>query len=520
VLRQLDAIRAFMSGMGFLIFVATVAVLFSRIDVDSAELAYALPVPFLAAVAAFPMIGPACLIFIEALGTARILATYHPMATLRQDSSETSTNIDLLLLRYFLATASNRLSLRRMIRRIYLFINAIYKVFGASEKLSAGPNLVRVPPASMNLLEKLGVATAFTVVDDALICEPQAVPQQLLIPSENGLKLLDICPTYEDESDDEGDDSDTFFTSRREGLDFQDSDSESDGQLEHHHHVPSRKKRIRLLRKAHRDTIDGISLDTSDNVEGVDHEVQFEDPLWWQHLPSLKCIGLACLLNEQKNKAMEDAKPSPPQQSHSATRKSELQACKKSLVRHICNERRSMQLRSLAQCIGFSATENSHGLIGDISSFEEKQRLHVISSSRVRDRLEIDSHERDSEESRWWGLMRPDSTSVIVKDKRSGSYQLLTVGDPRIVTRMCNEAWQGENSTILPLSAHDRAMILDTSNGWRLGDLDVEAFSYTPIPHTFESRCLDSLGTSKVRNQSMIGVLTSKSHPVFSALSS
>lgn len=502
VLRQLEAIRAFMSGMGLLIFTATSAILFSRIDLDSAEFTLSLPVPFLAAVAAFPMIGPACLIFIEALGTARILATYHPVATLRQDSSETSTNIDLLLLRYFLATASNRLSLRRMVRRVYTLLNAMYRTLGASEKLSAGPNLVRVPPASLNILEKLGVATAFTVVDDALICEPQAVPQQLLIPSENGLKLLDICPTYEDESDDDGD-SDTFFTtSRRECQDFQDSDSESEGELEHHHHVPSRKKRRRLLRKAHRDTVEAVGSDENENDEAVDHEVQFEDPLWWQHLPSLKCIGLTCLLVEQKNKRREDTTPPTRRGSHNGIARKplpELQECKMSLVRHICNERRSMQLRSLAQCIGFSTTENSQGLHGDISSFEEKHRLHVISSARVRDRLEIDSHERDSEESRWWGLLRPDSTSVIVQDKRSGSYQLLTVGDPRVVTRMCNEAWQGENSTILPLSAHDRAMILDTSNGWRLGDLDVEAFSYAPIPNTFESRCLNSRGTSKVR---------------------
>lgn len=488
-----------MSGMGLVIFAATAIILFSRIDLDSANLTLALPVPFLAAVATFPMIGPACLIFIEALGTARILAAYHPVATLRQDSSGTSTNIDLLLLRYFLATVSNRLSLLRMVRRVYLLVNTIYKTCGASEKLSAGPNLVRVPPASMNLLEKLGVATAFTVVDDALICEPQAVPQQLLIPSEKGLKLLDICPTYEDESDsdDEGD-VDTFTLSRREGGDFQDSDSESEGQLEHHHHVPSRKKRRRLLRKAHRDTVEDVGLDEQrESADAVDHEVQFEDPLWWQHLPSLKCIGLACLLVEQKNRVTENSRTSTPRRSQSATRKpsSDLQECKRSLVRHICNERRSMQLRSLAQCIGFSTA--------DISSFEEKHRLLVISSARVKDRLEIDSHERDSEESRWWGLLRPDSTSVIVEDKRSGSFQLLTVGDPRVVTRMCNEAWQGENSTILPLSAHDRAMILDTSNGWRLGDLDVEAFSYAPIPHTFETQSLSSAGGSKVRKRSI-----------------
>jgi hypothetical protein len=54
---------------------------------------------------------------------------------------------------------------------------------------------------------------------------------------------------------------------------------------------------------------------------------------------------------------------------------------------------------------------------------------------------------------------------------------------------MCHEAWQGENNTILPLSSYDRQTILETTENWKLADLDVEAFSYTPIPHAFESRC-------------------------------
>jgi len=29
---------------------------------------------------------------------------------------------------------------------------------------------------------------------------------------------------------------------------------------------------------------------------------------------------------------------------------------------------------------------------------------------------------------------------------------------------------------------------METANSWKLGDLDVEAFSYAPVPHTLESR--------------------------------
>lgn len=157
-------------------------------------------------------------------------------------------------------------------------------------------------------------------------------------------------------------------------------------------------------------------------------------------------------------------------------------------MRLISAERRSNQLRALASCIGFSTEPNSYGPRGDVSPFEECVRLHVISNQLVKERLEMDPHERGSEEARWWGLLRPDSTSVIIRDIRSNGYQLLTAGDPEVVTTLCHEAWQGENSTILPLAPGDRATILQTSKSWKLADLDVSAFSYAPIPHTIEKR--------------------------------
>lgn len=60
--------------------------------------------------------------------------------------------------------------------------------------------LLNIPPASLYLLEKLGVVTALTLIDDELACDPFSTPQQLLIPSgQGGLKLLDLCPVYEEE---------------------------------------------------------------------------------------------------------------------------------------------------------------------------------------------------------------------------------------------------------------------------------------------------------------------------------
>lgn len=120
----------------------------------------------------------------------------------------------------------------------------------------------------------------------------------------------------------------------------------------------------------------------------------------------------------------------------------DLQEAKESLVQLICAERRSNQLRALSNCIGFSQEPNSYGLHGDVSPFTECLRLHVISNQLVKERLVMDPHERGSEEARWWGLLRPDSTSIIVRDARSNAYQLLTAGDPEVVTTLCHEAWQ------------------------------------------------------------------------------
>lgn len=519
--RQLDSIRGVLFLTGTVSFVLTLAVMLGRYGQLSQDIFRLLPLPFLAALGSFPLSGPSCLIFIESLGSARILTSYHPVASrVRKDSSapkSTDTNVDLLILRYFLAICGNRLSLQKIGSYIDDFIRA--------GRLNAGINpLVRVPPASLNLLYKLGVATAFTLIDDELVCEPQSIPQQLLIPSAKGLKLLDLCPNYESDEEDSDSDSSQEELRRRRQTSYDpeqndDSDSDSDYALKDHHHVPKRKKaRRRLLRKSFKVTTrrnKDEEEDTSDS-ELADHEVQFEDPSWWQHLPSLKCIGLACMLVEQKEESPGRIGSSQfVSLDPSLVENDELKSCKKALVHLICKERRSIQLRSLARCIGFSTTPGISGPRGDLSPFTEKNRLHVISTARMKERLRIDFHERGSEESRWWGLLRADSTSVIVQDSRSGAYQLFSVGDPHVVLRATHEAWQGENSTILPLSSFDRAMILETTDSWKLADLDVEAFSYAPIPHTFEAKCSKS-GESKVRLDLR---LNSKKHvPVYKLL--
>lgn len=469
----------FIAGLVFLVLTGVITL--SRPESTQNDLSLALPLPFLAALGVLPVVGPAFAFALEMLGTARILAAVHPHASLEKGGSNVVFPHTQLLLRYIAATILTRLSLWEAARR---FNDCLARVRLSEPNAGHRYPLVRVPPASLNLLEKLGVATAFALIDDELACDPHAMPQQLLIPSAKGLKLLDLCPAFEGDSDVESD-SDTAHGRKRGGS----VESDSSEEATTHNYSSLRRKFLnpRYLKRRR-------SKDVTEATDTSSIDVQFEDPTWWQHLPTLKCIGLASLV-------MDDPQGGLQARNHSSGAvERHTESAKSSLLHLVCSERRSHQLQALAQCIGFSTEPNSFGERGDLSPFAERLRVHVLSRSLFQERLERDSHERSSEQSRWWGLLRPDATSVIVQDRRTSAHQLLTVGDPAVVMNLCNEAWQGEISTIIPLTHDTRRMVMETSNSWKLGDLDVAAFSYSPVSRTLETSIPgDDSPPSKVR---------------------
>lgn len=454
---------------------------FSRTEVFDGDLSQVISIPILASFSLIPGMAPWLTFFIETIGNARILCVVHFLSSRDEDKRERASFRGFLLVRYMFATMISRLSLARIFQRATRVINQAYPKLTSRIWLGATTNLVRVPPASMNLLENLGVATAFALVDDELACENHSVPQQLLVPSREGLKLLDLCPVYDEDDDDSGT-KDSIAPRKRRGS----FESESDSDEENSVAFLGLKRKVLRRRTVKRKRIRRREEEEEENSTASDdstdsYEVQFEDPLWWHYLPSLKCIGLSSMI--------VDRVESNPQQTPGVSielRQGSDTDLKSSLIQQICRERKNRHLRLLAECIGFNTTPNSFGPKGDLTPFQEENRFHILSTRLMKQRLLIDAHERSSEQSRWWGLVRPDSTSVIVRDSRSNSNQLLTVGDPDVVLSLCNEAWQGEASTILPLTLKDRQTIADTSRDWKLGDLDVVAFSYAPLPHTFK----------------------------------
>lgn len=367
--------------------IVTAIIVFSRPGAADGDLSLILPLPFMAALGLFPVVGPAFAFFLEMIGTSRILTTVHPYTNLSSEDSLDTKQVFLprtrLLFRYMMATLLTRMSLWEFAR---LVRDLLVRLGVGTPRGSRPERLIRIPPASLGLLENLGVATALALVDDELACEPHAVPQQLLIPSAKGLKLLDICPTYDDEDSDTGKDSDTQ-RGRNKGKSF-DSDSSEDGTQ---NYTSLRRKVVRTSRMKRREVKGSEGIDATEDDTSVG--VQFEEPTWWQHLPTLKGIGLAGLVMD------EGASTSRPV---SCVIKDGfgIENTKASLVSMVCAERRCIQLRILAKSIGFSTEENDFGPRGDLSPFKERLRLHILSNNLFRARVEKDAHERSSDWSR------------------------------------------------------------------------------------------------------------------------
>ena len=246
---------------------------------------YQMHLPFLATIGSLPICSPIILYLLEILGTARILVTVHPFASLMYSSETTlnpQNNSSSLFLRYFVKGINSRVS-GTSCTQVYQFNRD-------------RNDLVDFPPVSSYLLEKLGVVTALALADDELVCDPNSTPQQLMIPSENGLKLLDLYPKFE-----EGDDlSEKNFRMRRHtGSNNSSHDSESDWGEDNENEstrISTSKISIGSLRRRYRRKNVIPHNRRTSYQQSQETEVQFEDPTWWHHLPSLKCIGLACLL--------------------------------------------------------------------------------------------------------------------------------------------------------------------------------------------------------------------------------
>lgn len=347
-----------------------------RHSVEEVNFSVVLSLPLLAVIGTLPITTPLILIVLEIIGTCRILVAVHPYAS----NVKHIENKSRLFIKYFTRGIKTRLQLAN---------------FCAKEVLES--RLMDFPIASLFLYEKLGVVTALSLIDDELACDPVSTPQQLLIPTSKGLKLLDLFPKYDEDSDDESDD-DKHLSIRRRGGSIAssiDSDSEWGDNPPHENDNRSgaKNKKLQALIKFRR-KYRKRNLSSKKFEPPKPTEVQFEDPNWWKYLPSLKCIGLASLLVDSPEQI----------ESKDDSRKSDNYipgTAENSLIRHVKQHFDKTHLRLLSECIGFKTEPNSFGMKGDITAFEEVRRIRIIATRLLHHRMNLDRHQISLEESRY-----------------------------------------------------------------------------------------------------------------------
>lgn len=452
VLRQLVATRTALVLFSVVAFLSTVFVLLVR--PGGAQNFLQSPnwtLPFLSALVVLPVSTPIFLFWVECFGISRILASVHPLASKRmkpttavdghQKNSERSLGdrsyaenggiakpTPQLLCRYIMTTSTYRLFTKSLIKKIASSWNRLW----GGQSSSSADRLLSIPPASLYLLEKLGLVTALALVDDELACA-DSTPQQLLIPSgQGGFTLLDICPVYGDgnSSDEDENDSSIRGSNRinRSSASVDSDESNEETKYRYNHAFQATARAVRTISSYRRKYVSAGRLQRDAHQESCqqnagaefgddDEEVQFEDPEWWKHLPSLKCLGLACLLVEENNTTKStqmfetqgghNARHNPSQKvsfdiRHDGGKASSLSAVETSLVDHICcGQKERTHLKLLARCIGFETFPNDHGVRGDLSCFHERRRLHVLSTNLLRQRMQVSMNYRLTNSPPW-----------------------------------------------------------------------------------------------------------------------
>lgn len=218
-----------------------------------------------------------------------------------------------------------------------------------------------------------------------------------------------------------------------------------------------------------------------------DTGLKFEDPRWRQHLPSLKPIGLAIMLNDTEDPvdfyetnarylANETLCAIP--EGDDAVSDPHFRTCLQRLAVHVRMLPFPKYLLNLSHEMGFDIQD-------DLMVFQRRQSIHIICPRLAHREHTNDHHDQGQEDSRYRGNLKSHMYSTVVLDKRCHRHQLLSRGHPTVVLSHCTEYWDGKS--ICPMTADKQRAILELYNQWRVEDLGCVALSYVPVPHKLNS---------------------------------
>lgn len=345
--------------------------------------------------------------------------------------------------------------------------------------------LLPVPLAGSRIPEVLGAVTMVCFVDDDIVCESFSVTEEIYL-------MMDNNQDGSANSEVQGSAAIQSTTENKEDN-FRGFRPETDDNF------TARKGKV-------------LDLHANPNKTGS----RFEHPLWWRYLPNLKPIGLDALFTymftsstygdsinndlrqpeakssqghirsaagvanvhttsaERRNISQLQTQTSSNYSILAEDPKAELNAgdIQRSLVRHIRRIIPLESLRELSEEIGFTES--------DLKAFSPLLEINVLAPGLEKAHLLEDAHHWGQEESRRRGTLTPQLRGSIVRDERGGALQMMSIGDPSLILHYCKEYWDGSSMT--PLSASDRNIVLQVYERWKLEDFDVVAFSYSPVP--------------------------------------
>ncbi|RHY31440.1 hypothetical protein DYB32_003494 [Aphanomyces invadans] len=256
-------------------------------------------------------------------------------------------------------------------------------------------NKLTIPYSGVRLLERLGSTTMLCCFDDDVLCEEVPCAEEVFLLNEDTNTVLDLHP-------------EPLCTTGEAGA----------------------------------IVVVGVKSRTSRFVVGE----KFEDPKWRVHLPSLKPLGLAILLNDCEDPMTEYLNS----------------------LRHLSNEASAAPFyeahNASSRAIGFR--------VDDLAHFNRRQSIHVIAPRLAYEEHTSDHHDQGQDDTRFRGHLKTHLYSTVVLDKRSQ-------GHPSLAVSQCSEFWDGKS--ICPLTKDKRRLILDMYHQWRVEDLDCIALTYAPV---------------------------------------
>lgn len=188
--------------------------------------------------------------------------------------------------------------------------------------------------------------------------------------------------------------------------------------------------------------------------------VRFDDPSWEQHLSSLKPLGLTILANTCN---METAQW--------YTQFTDHVACAGLLNEETVAVVNRRCLCPLAREIGFTEKAMDIFCLEKTLGTYRQVSTEMTTKERLQRAKSFIQHK----------IPMPNMVSVIMREKISGSCQLLSQGTADILLACCTEFWDGGD--LIPLTPTERKKILDFYHRSSIGSYCM-AFSYCPVRHS------------------------------------